>query len=168
MSEPKIHMVCGSTGAGKTTYSMKLENALPAVRFSIDEWMMELFWPDASPETTFDWAYERVERCGRMMRSVAIPVLRNGSSVIFDTAFSTRNERHDFYAWARAENLDVHLHFLDVSQETRWSRVEKRNSEREATFAFQVTRGMFDGVEKRWQPPCKDELSEVPHTLINA
>ena len=57
MSETKIHMVCGSTGAGKTTYSMKLENALPAVRFSIDEWMMELFWPDASPETTFDWAY---------------------------------------------------------------------------------------------------------------
>jgi len=54
--KPKIILVTGGTGAGKTTYSQKLCKEIGALRFSIDDWMTGLFWMDA-PEggATFDW-----------------------------------------------------------------------------------------------------------------
>ncbi|NJC23977.1 putative kinase [Arthrobacter pigmenti] len=40
---PRVHLLCGLNGAGKTTYARQLEHELPAVRFSLDEWMLHLF-----------------------------------------------------------------------------------------------------------------------------
>ena len=37
-----LHLICGMTGAGKTTLAKKLEASLPAVRFCPDEWIMKL------------------------------------------------------------------------------------------------------------------------------
>lgn len=42
---PTIHLICGSTGAGKTTYSARLSEQTGAVSFSIDDWMVTLFGP---------------------------------------------------------------------------------------------------------------------------
>ena len=44
MARYLIHLICGSTGAGKTTYALELAERIGAVRFSIDEWMTALFW----------------------------------------------------------------------------------------------------------------------------
>ena len=57
------HLICGSTGAGKTTYAMKIAEAGGSVRFTIDEWMAALFFPDAPEPLSFQWALERVIRC---------------------------------------------------------------------------------------------------------
>jgi predicted kinase len=40
---PQVAMLCGMTGSGKTTFATKLENELPAICFSIDRWMIELY-----------------------------------------------------------------------------------------------------------------------------
>ena len=42
-----IHILAGSTGAGKSTYAAELCARTGAVRFSIDEWMGKLFWMDS-------------------------------------------------------------------------------------------------------------------------
>ena len=42
-----IHLICGSTGAGKTTYAHELAKSIGGVVFSIDEWMVTLFGEDA-------------------------------------------------------------------------------------------------------------------------
>jgi predicted kinase len=57
-----VHLVCGSTGAGKTTYAIMLTEKLNAVRFSIDEWMSALFWMDTPQPIESAWAMARVER----------------------------------------------------------------------------------------------------------
>ena len=44
---PLIHLICGSTGAGKTTYARELATNIGGVVFSIDEWMVTLFGEDA-------------------------------------------------------------------------------------------------------------------------
>jgi predicted kinase len=44
----KLILVCGSTGVGKTTYSLSLSKEIGAVRFSIDPWMKTLFSKDMS------------------------------------------------------------------------------------------------------------------------
>ena len=36
---PRLIIVCGLPGSGKTTFARSLENRLHAIRFSADEWM---------------------------------------------------------------------------------------------------------------------------------
>jgi hypothetical protein len=56
-----IHLICGSTGAGKTTYALRLSDQLEGIRFSIDEWMAMLFWMDTPQPLNPAWSIERVE-----------------------------------------------------------------------------------------------------------
>ena len=65
MTKTMIHLVCGLTGAGKTTYSERLRRDLAGVRFSVDDWNRRLFFMDRQPTADFDWFYERVQRCCR-------------------------------------------------------------------------------------------------------
>ena len=47
---PRLVIVCGLPGAGKTTLARKLERNLRAIRLSADEWMEELsidLWDEA-------------------------------------------------------------------------------------------------------------------------
>lgn len=39
----QIHLLAGLNGAGKTTFARHLEATIPAVRFSLDEWMLRLY-----------------------------------------------------------------------------------------------------------------------------
>jgi len=43
-SEYQVHLISGSTGAGKTTYARELSERIEGVCFSIDRWMSTLFW----------------------------------------------------------------------------------------------------------------------------
>ena len=154
-----IHMICGLTGAGKTTYSERLRRDLSGARFSIDDWMARLFFMDRDPASDFDWFYERVQRCCSQMRDTAADVLTGGMPVVFDCGFTNLHERQIFYNWADEQGWPVTLHFLDVDPDTCWSRVEQRNAEQGETFSLHVTRDMFDFMRRIWQPPEETELA---------
>lgn len=62
-----VHLVTGSTGAGKTTYAVALAARESALRLSIDEWMTTLFGPDQPAALQFEWMMERVNRCEAQM-----------------------------------------------------------------------------------------------------
>jgi len=159
-------MICGLTGAGKSTYAEQLRRDIGAVRFSIDDWNARLFFMDREPTSDFDWFYERVQRSCAQMRDTAEQVLDAGCPVVFDCGFTDCKERTIFYDWAATLNQRVLLHFVDVDTETRWSRVQQRNAERGATFALEVTREMFDFMEGIWQAPTPDELSEPDGRIL--
>ena len=63
MPKHLIHLICGGTGAGKTTYAMKLAADIGGARFSIDEWMTNLYWMDSPQPLVAEWSLERVRRC---------------------------------------------------------------------------------------------------------
>ena len=71
MPDPLIHLICGSAGAGKTTYAQELTKPIGAVGFSIDEWMTRLFWKDSPQPLEPSWSMERVERCLAQIWSTA-------------------------------------------------------------------------------------------------
>ncbi|MCG6904602.1 MAG: ATP-binding protein [Rhodobacter sp.] len=154
----RIHLICGLTGAGKTTYAESLRRDLAGVRFSIDDWNARLFFMDREPTSDFNWFYERVQRSCAQMRDTAEQVLEAGIAAVFDCGFTDLKERTIFYDWAQDIGRPVTLHFLDVARETRWARVQQRNTERGATFAIEVTPQMFDFMETIWQAPDAAEV----------
>ncbi len=153
-----IHLVCGATGAGKSTYSRKLAKSLGGIRFSIDEWMQCLHNMDQPEEISFDWFYERVQRNYNQMRNMADQLTQIGVPSIFDCGLTNSKDRKLFTDWALKKSYSVQLHFVDVPTETRWQRVQKRNTEKAETFQFEVTREMFDFIETIWEAPSSTEM----------
>lgn len=152
-------MICGGTGAGKSTYAAGLAADMNAVRLSIDEWLHRLYFVDRPPTDSFEWFYERVQRIGAQMRDVGDRVIEAGRPVIFDCGFTNSRERQIYYDWADDMGHSVSLHFVDTPVDLRWARTQQRNSEKGPTFMFEVDRGMFDFVETMWEAPDQAELA---------
>ena len=130
---PTVHLICGPTGAGKTTFARELATEPDALRFSIDEWMANLFAADTPDPLTFEWAIERVGRC---------------EAQIWQTGMA---------ALATEAGHKVSLHHAIAGREVRLNRVRTRNHDRSEVFAFEVTDGMFDFMEDRFELPVAEE-----------
>ena len=165
-SKPTVHLIAGSTGAGKTTYAMGLAAETGALRFSIDEWMTTLFEADRPDPIEFAWMIERIGRCEAMIWSLVEQAAEQGCSSILDLGFTTAEHRARFAEKAWAAGLPVRLHFLDIPTDERWARVERRNAEKGETFRLTVDRAMFDFMEGLWQAPDTAELNALGGTRI--
>lgn len=154
----KAYLICGSTGAGKSTLSKKLEQEELAHVFSIDEWMNSLFWADAPKTDVFPWAEERVRRCEDLMYLLGQRLLEKNQNVVFDLAYSTKEQRQKAYGFFRSSNLNFELIYLDVPVEVRLQRVKDRNRLKPDTYQFDVDEAMFNFMETIFEPPSEEEL----------
>lgn len=163
-----IHLVCGSTGAGKTTHAVKLARELGALHLSIDDWMVGLFTPDKPERPDWQWIDERVRRCERRMVATALDVGRLDVPTVLDLGLQRAEQRQRVANPALAAGLAVRLHFIDVDVEERWRRVERRNATKGETFRLAVTRPMFDFIETIWQPPDAAEMAALNGVRVTA
>lgn len=156
-----LHLICGSTGAGKTTYALALSERLGAIHFSIDDWMVRLYGPDAPQPPDWVWISTRVRRCEDLIGGVALQTARRCVPAVLDLSFLRTADRERFAAMAREAGVSVRLHYVDVDRDERWRRVTARNERKGETYRLTVTRFMFDGIETIWQPPSTTELAEL-------
>ncbi len=163
-----IHLICGSTGAGKTTYANQLRRQLGALPLAIDDWMVTLFAPDTPPQMSWPWIEERVLRCERQILATALDLARTGVPSILDLGLQRFDQRRRVAERAAAAGVCVRLHFLDIDATERWRRVEQRNEQQGETFRVKVTRPMFDFIETIWQPPTPEEMSAFDGVRIAA
>ena len=163
-----IHLICGSTGAGKTTYSTRLRRQLAALHLSIDDWMVTLFAPDTPPQVSWPWIEERVLRCERQILATALQLARAGMPSILDLGLQRADQRQRVADQVASVGIPTRLHFLDVDAGERWRRVEARNEQQGETFREKVTRPMFDFIETIWQPPTPEEMSALDGVRIAA
>ncbi|HEY5412997.1 MAG TPA: ATP-binding protein [Caulobacteraceae bacterium] len=160
-SPATVHLLCGPTGAGKTTYARTLAQAEGAIRFSIDEWMSALFWMDAGHPFEPAWAMERVLRCAALIWRTAMDVCLGGAPCVLEIGLTTAEARARYAGLAREAGLPVRLHLVDAPAEVRWERVQGRNAKagEAGQLPFELTREMFDFVEILWEPPTDAELA---------
>lgn len=156
-----LHLICGSTGAGKTTYALRLSETLGAVHFSIDEWMVRLYGPDAPQPMDWGWISTRVHRCEDLIAGMSLQTARRGTPAVLDLSFLRTADRERFAEMARDAGVPVRLHYVDVDPAERWRRVTERNERKGETYRLTVTRSMFDGIESIWQPPSAAELAAL-------
>ena len=162
-SRRAVHLVAGSTGAGKSTYASRLAANIGGVVFAIDDWMHRLFRPDHPADATFEWYMERILRCEAQIWSLCIECNRRQTPTILDLGLTDREHRARFVKLAASANVPMRLHFVDVPPQRRWKRVEQRNHERGETFRFAVTRDNFDFVEQRFEAPSTNEGVPLVH-----
>jgi predicted kinase len=155
------HLICGSTGAGKTTYSRELGKKKSSFLFSIDQWMKSLFWMDSSSRPDLDWALERVGRCEDQIWLIAEQLLKSGIDVILDLGFSRKIQREKFYHLSSAVGVRSQLHFLNIPVEVRKRRVIERNKRKSETFEFEVNEETFLWMETYFETPKGEELERA-------
>jgi predicted kinase len=156
-----LHLICGAAGAGKTTYALKLCDELGALHLSIDDWMVNLFGPDAPNPPQWPWMAERLLRCERQIFRTATEAGRRGLPVVLDLSFLRADQRNRAAEAAQEAGLAARLHLLDPDPETRWARVAARNEAKGETYRLPVTRPMFDFIESIWQRPSEREMADL-------
>ena len=150
----QLHIICGGTGAGKTTYSLSLAEKTNAIHFAIDHWIATLYGDDKPHDVDFQWYMERIGRIEDMMWCI---IADSKADYILDLGFSLKNHREKFYDLAAKAGITPKLHYLDVDKDERWRRVQERNQEKGDTFALHVSREDFDFMEDLFEIPEQDE-----------
>ena len=156
-----IHLIVGNTGSGKTTYAATLKLKTNGIVFSIDKWNNILFLADKKPNDGLQWFLERIERAEAMIMELVQQLENAKTDTILDLGFSKFEHREKFRDFAKLNGYELKIHFLDISKETRWERVLKRNSEKGLTFEFEVTTEDFDFMEAWFERPIENEMANA-------
>jgi len=162
----KTCLICGGTGAGKSTFAKKLAIELGGVHFAIDDWMANLFWMDSPAPIEFEWTMARIGRCETQIWAQVLALAKRNIPAILDLGFTKVAHRQSFADKAIAANLLPQLYMIDAPSDIRWQRVKARNAEKGDTFALNVTRDMFDFMENEWEAPNEAELKALNGTII--
>ncbi|HBR55316.1 MAG TPA: ATP-binding protein [Flavobacteriaceae bacterium] len=153
-----IHLIVGNTGSGKTTYAAALKRKTNGIVFSIDKWNNILFLADKKPDDGLEWFLERIDRAEIMIMELVHQLENSKTDAILDLGLSKLEHREKFRNFAKSNGYELQIHFLDISKETRWKRVLKRNNEKGTTYEFDVTKENFDFMEGWFEKPSVKEL----------
>jgi hypothetical protein len=114
-STPTVHLLAGLNGAGKTTHARRLERDCPAVRFTLDEWMLRLY------QLRYDDPRhpELAERCKDLIWATAQQVPAAGTDVVLDSNQWSRTHRATWRDKAMAAGYHPVLHYLAGARRDR-------------------------------------------------
>ena len=121
ITAPRLIIICGLPGSGKTTRAAQLEQKLRAVRFCPDEWMAALSL-DLYDE-------EKRGKIEALQWKMARQLLALGQTVIIEWGTWRRSERDTLRLGARALGAAVELHYLSEPLDVLFDRIQKRDME---------------------------------------
>jgi predicted kinase len=145
-TRPRLIIVCGLPGSGKTTLARALEKTRGAIRLSADEWLDALSL-DLRDE-------DRRARTESLQWRLGQQLLARGLSVIIEWGTWGRAERDALRLGARTVGADVELHHLSAPADVLFDRIRRRAMEKPPVEREHVSRWL-----ELFQPPTPDEMA---------
>jgi predicted kinase len=121
MSKPRLIIICGLPGSGKTTLAKILESRLSAVRLCPDEWM------DALSIDIYD--EDKRGKIESLQWKLGRQLLSLGLIVIIEWGTWGRSERDLLRTGARELGAAVELHYLSAPIDVLFERLQNRGME---------------------------------------
>jgi predicted kinase len=143
---PRLIIVCGLPGSGKTTHTKALARRLGAVRFCPDEWM------DALSLDIYD--EERRAKIEALHWKFSQELLALGLTVIIEWGTWGRAERDALRLGARALGAAVELHYLAASADVLFERIQRRGLEKPP-----IERDALSRWFETFQAPTPEEMA---------
>jgi predicted kinase len=151
---PRLIIVCGLPGSGKTTLAKALEKKLRAVRFSPDEWMNVLSL------SLFD--EERRADIEALQWKFGQELLALGLTIIIEWGTWARSERDTLRLGARAIGAAVELHYVSACADMLFDRIQRRGREKPP-----IARGALARWFETFQVPTPDEMALYDKPLVS-
>jgi predicted kinase len=146
---PRLVLLCGLPGTGKTTTARRLAVELPAVRMSPDEWIVAL------DVDLYDDQFRR--RVEALQWDLTEALLQLGQHVIIEWGLWTRAQRDELRKRATDLGATIELRHLDAPIDVLWDRIAARNETRPAR-STRIERHHLDEWAARFEAPTADEL----------
>jgi predicted kinase len=151
--QPIGYVICGFIGAGKTTFSRKLEQETGAIRITKDEWLIRVFGNTVTADKNFSHFDHNIIE---LSREIAFKILKSGQDVILDEGFWERTQRDDIKKKISEVGAKPTLYYVECPVAIMRERVVNR-SKSPPGDSFEISGEMFDSYLKYWQPPGEDE-----------
>jgi predicted kinase len=161
--KPRLILMCGLPGAGKTTLARRLADEVPAIRLCTDEWHAALGVDLKEGDLDSEAFHDLLEA---QLWVHAQDLIRHGQSVIFEKGLWLRTERDEKRREARELGVDIELHYFDVPLDELARRLEKRNAESNPND-FSITREQVEAYFETFEPPDEAELALFPVSIVH-
>jgi predicted kinase len=150
---PRLIIICGLPGSGKTRLAKAIESTVVAVRFCPDEWMEAL-----SIDLYDEKSRAKIEA---LQWQFAQDLLTLGLTVIIEWGTWARSERDDLRLGARALGAAVELHYLTAPADVLYARIQNRGLENPPIKQDELRRW-----SEIFQEPTTEEMALFDQPLI--
>jgi predicted kinase len=149
MARPVLYLLIGYPGAGKTTVARIIHEKTGAVHLWSDLERHKLFAQATHSEAESIELYDELNR-----RTEAL--LKDGRSVVFDTNFNFREDRHKLQEIADRHGADTVIIWVSVPESVARHRAVDRGLKRNG-YHTPLTDAEFTRFISKLEPPAEDE-----------
>ncbi len=160
MPIPKVILLCGKIGVGKTTYAHQYTAQHKAIVLSCDEIMLTLF-----PQQLGDQHDILAQRTQQYLFAKSLELIHAGITVILDWGFWKKADRDAAKAFYAAHRIPYEMHYIAVSDAIWMQYLAKRNQlvlDGDIN-AYLVDEGLVKKCCHLFEPPLPLEIDVLYH-----
>ena len=155
--KPKLIIMCGLTGSGKSFAAKKIAKGINAAVLSSDETRKKLagmnrFESDLSDFKKGIYSDDITKKTYEQLNNEAYNLLRNGRNVILDATFLTEKQRNDVKTYMKRLWIEPVVIFIDTDEKTAMEHFKKREREQSASDGrleiYKEQKKIFEKPEK--------------------